>query len=601
MKIKRKIYWNMCLVALLTMVVSALITTLLLCQDLQTQMRQAVMTEVRYLESAMEVSGKDYLVHLKSRGDGNSVNRITWVDENGSVLYDSYADSESLENHKDRPEIAAALKNGRGESVRTSHTLAEQTYYYAARLTDGSVIRVASTTKSALATVFHTVPIMIAMAILIVLGVLILAEFQTKRIIAPINQMNPDDPQAGDVYDELAPLVRRLEKQKETIRQQMEILKEKQEEFSAITENMREGFLVVDSKGDVMSYNKSALKLLGIPEGEEGMLSRHGNAAWEEHTDPGKEGALSQDLPANSQNTGTHNDAERHKANVNIISINRSENFRRVVDEALKGGHCEEMLDVGNRHYQIIANPVAESEERSGAVVVILDVTEQQGREELRREFTANVSHELKTPLTSISGYAEIMMNGMVQPADMGRFSGKIYKEAQRLITLVGDIIRLSQLDEEKVQMEKSPVDLHLLASDVVKRLQDVAKKNQVTLMLTGKPTVVNGNPQILDEMIYNLCDNAIKYNKPFGEVEVNVAMIKDHPVLTVEDDGIGIPPEDQERIFERFYRVDKSHSRQIGGTGLGLSIVKHGAIYHKAKVELKSALGEGTTVRITF
>ena len=601
MKIKRKIYWNLCLVALLTMVVSALITTLLLCQDLQTQMRQAVMTEVRYLESAMEVSGKDYLVHLKIRGDGNSVNRITWVDENGSVLYDSYADSESLENHKDRPEIAAALKNGRGESVRTSRTLAEQTYYYAARLTDGSVIRVASTTKSALATVFHTVPIMIAMAILIVLGVLILAEFQTKRIIAPINQMNPDDPQAGDVYDELAPLVRRLEKQKETIRQQMEILKEKQEEFSAITENMREGFLVVDSKGDVMSYNKSALKLLGIPEGEEGMLSRHGNAAWEEHTDPGKEGTLSQDLPANSQNTGTHNDAERHKANVNIISINRSENFRRVVDEALKGSHCEEMLDVGNRHYQIIANPVAESEERSGAVVVILDVTEQQGREELRREFTANVSHELKTPLTSISGYAEIMMNGMVQPADMGRFSGKIYKEAQRLITLVGDIIRLSQLDEEKVQMEKSPVDLHLLASDVVKRLQDVAKKNQVTLMLTGKPTVVNGNPQILDEMIYNLCDNAIKYNKPFGEVEVNVAMIKDHPVLTVEDDGIGIPPEDQERIFERFYRVDKSHSRQIGGTGLGLSIVKHGAIYHKAKVELKSAPGEGTTVRITF
>lgn len=575
MKIKRKIYWNLCLVALLTMVVSALITTLLLCQDLQTQMRQAVMTEVRYLESAMEVSGEDYLSHLKSRGDGNSVNRITWVDANGSVLYDSYADSESLENHKDRPEIAAALKNGRGESVRTSRTLAEQTYYYAARLTDGSVIRVASTTKSALATVFHTVPVMIAMAVLIVLGVLILAEFQTKRIIAPINQMNPDDPQAGDVYDELAPLVRRLEKQKETIRQQMEILKEKQEEFSAITENMREGFLVVDSKGDVMSYNKSALKLLGISEGEEGMLSRHGNAAWEEH--------------------------EKTDANVNIISINRSENFRRVVDEALKGSHCEEMLDVGNRHYQIIANPVAESEERSGAVVVILDVTEQQGREELRREFTANVSHELKTPLTSISGYAEIMMNGMVQPADMGRFSGKIYKEAQRLITLVGDIIRLSQLDEEKVQMEKSPVDLHLLASDVVKRLQDVAKKNQVTLMLTGKPTVVNGNPQILDEMIYNLCDNAIKYNKPFGEVEVNVAMIKDHPVLTVEDDGIGIPPEDQERIFERFYRVDKSHSRQIGGTGLGLSIVKHGAIYHKAKVELKSALGEGTTVRITF
>ena len=556
MKIKKKIYWNLSLVALLAMVVSALITALLLCQDLQTQMRQAVMTEVRYLESAMEVSGEDYLSHLKSRGDGNSVNRITWVNSDGEVLYDSFADSESLENHKDRPEIAAALKNGRGESVRTSRTLAEQTYYYAARLSDGSVIRVASTTKSALATVFHTIPIMIAMAILIVLGVLILAELQTKRIIAPINEMDPDNPQAGEVYDELAPLVRRLEKQKETIRQQMEILKEKQEEFSAITENMREGFIVVDSKGDVMSYNKSALKLLGI---------------------------------------------QSQEGTVNIISLNRSHSFREVVDEAIKGKHCERMLDVGNRHYQIIANPVAESEARSGAVVVILDVTEQQSREELRREFTANVSHELKTPLTSISGYAEIMMNGLVQPADMGRFSGKIYQEAQRLITLVGDIIRLSQLDEEKVSMEKVPVDLHLIATDVVKRLQDVAKKNQVTVTVTGKPTVVTGNAQILDEMIYNLCDNAIKYNRPFGEVEVNVAMVKDHPVLTVEDDGIGIPQEDQERIFERFYRVDKSHSRQIGGTGLGLSIVKHGAIYHKANVELKSTLGEGTTVRIIF
>ncbi len=573
MKIKRKIYWNLCLVALLAMAVSALITALLLCQDLQTQMRQSVVTEVRYLESAMEVSGAEYLDHLKSRGDGNSVNRITWVSPDGEVLYDSFADSESLENHKDRPEIAAALKIGRGESVRASNTLAEQTYYYAVRLSDGSVIRVASTTRSGLATVVHTVPIMIAMAILIVLGVLILAEFQTKHIVAPINRMDPDDPQADEVYDELAPLVRRLQKQKETIRQQMQILKERQEEFTAITENMREGFIVVDSKGDVMSYNRSACKLLGVQMDQSSLA-----------------GELYAKKP---ESIGGQN--------INIISLNRSENFRQVVDGALKGERSERMLDVGNRHYQIIANPVAESEGRSGAVVVILDMTEQQSREELRREFTANVSHELKTPLTSISGYAEIMMNGLVQPEDMGRFSGKIYQETQRLITLVGDIIRLSQLDEGKVQMEKRPVDLHMIASDVVRRLQDVANKNQITLMLTGKPTVVNGNPQILDEMIYNLCDNAIKYNKPFGEVEVNVATIKDHPVLTVEDDGIGIPVDDQERIFERFYRVDKSHSRQIGGTGLGLSIVKHGAIYHKAKVELKSALGEGTTVRIVF
>lgn len=392
MKIKRKIYWNLCLVALLAMAVSALITALLLCQDLQTQMRQSVMTEVRYLESAMDVSGEEYLAHLKSRGDGNSVNRITWVSPDGAVLYDSFADSESLENHKDRPEIAAALKNGRGESVRTSRTLAEQTYYYVARLDDGSVIRVASTTKSALATVVHTIPVMIAMGILIVVGVLILAEFQTKRIVAPINEMDPDDPKAGEVYDELAPLVRRLEKQNETIRQQMETLREKQEEFTTITENMREGFIVVDSRGDVMSYNKSALKLLGIPVEQADGYGQAGNARA--------------GLQTGTAETHGHAADTGHQANFNIISLNRSENFRQVVDGALKGTHCEQMLDVGNRHYQIIANPVAESNGRSGAVVVILDVTEQQSREELRREFTANVSHELKTPLTSISGYA---------------------------------------------------------------------------------------------------------------------------------------------------------------------------------------------------
>lgn len=310
-----------------------------------------------------------------------------------------------------------------------------------------------------------------------------------------------------------------------------------------------------------MSYNKSATRLLGIPVEQ----------------------------------------TENHKANINIISLNRSEKFRQVVDGALKGTHCEQMLDVGNRHYQIIANPVAESEGRSGAVVVILDVTEQQSREELRREFTANVSHELKTPLTSISGTAEIIKNGFVKPEDIPHFAGNIYDEAQRLITLIGDIMRLSQLDEDSVPFEKGPVDLYELASSVLCRLEAAAGKRGISLTLSGEHAMVNGVSQVLDEMVFNLCDNAVKYNRENGHVHVFVSEGNGHVTLRVEDDGIGIPAADQVRVFERFYRVDKSHSKEIGGTGLGLSIVKHGAAFHNARVALESELGKGTTVTVTF
>lgn len=560
---KRKIYWSMCLVALFSMVVGTLGTTWLLCRDLQEQMQRDVATEVRYLEAAVELSGQEYLDQLSSRGDGGSINRITWISPDGQVIYDSFADSESLENHSDRPEIIDALKHGRGESVRLSDTLAEQTYYYASRLADGTVIRVASTTSSGLAAMFHTIPLMIGMAAIIFGVTMMLADIQTKRIVEPINKLDPDAPQAGTVYDELSPLVRRLEKQKQTIREQMEILREKQEEFTAITENMREGFIVVDSRADVISHNSSAVRILGAD------------------LDP--------------------DNGENGNGAVNVISLNRSSSFRQVVDEALAGQRSEQNLDMNGRHYQIIANPVVEARDKRGAVVVILDVTEQQNREELRREFTANVSHELKTPLTSISGYAEIMKSGLVQPADMGRFSEKIYVEAQRLITLVGDIIRLSQLDEGKVEIQKSAIDLYRSASIVVDRIKDVAQKAKVSIDIEGQPAVVQGVEQILDEMIFNLCDNAIKYNRPNGQVHVKVSVENGHAVLTVSDTGIGIPEEDKERIFERFYRVDKSHSKQIGGTGLGLSIVKHGAIYHQAQVEMESKLGAGTTIKIIF
>lgn len=556
---KRKIYWNMCLVTLFSMVLATLLTTWLISGDLQTQMKQAVATEVRYIESAMEVSGQDYLDHLASRGDGNSINRITWIGTDGTVLYDSFADSESLENHMDRPEVMQAIETGRGQSTRTSDTLAEQTYYYASRLNDGTVIRVASTTRSGLATMMGTIPWMVVMAVIIFGITMVIAQVQTRRIVEPINRLNPDAPQAEKIYDELSPLVRRLEKQKQTIREQMDILREKQEEFSAITENMKEGFLVVDSRADVISYNSSAIRILDVD-----MEITEG-------------------------------------ANINVLSFNRSNNFRQVVDGALRGERSEQNMELNGRYYQIIANPVVEPVDKRGAVVVILDVTEQQSREELRREFSANVSHELKTPLTSISGYAEIMKNGLVQPADMARFAEKIYTEAQRLITLVGDIIKLSQLDEDKAEIEKTSLDLYAQASEVVGRLKDHARSQHVKLDIIGVPTVIQGAAQILDEMIYNLCDNAIKYNKPGGSVKVTVCTENGHPTLMVEDTGIGIPEADKERIFERFYRVDKSHSKQIGGTGLGLSIVKHGAIYHKAKVEMKSTLGKGSQIKLIF
>jgi len=549
----------MCLAAFFSMILAALVVAGFFCYDLQRQMRNAVAVEIRYLEAAMSTAPEAFLEKLASRGDGDRINRITWIDDDGQVLYDSYVDNESLENHRERPEVAQALEHGSGRSVRNSATLAEQTYYSAARLSDGTVIRVASTTKSALAVAVNTLPGMAALAVLAALSIMLFAKWQTRRIVEPINEIDPENPQAGQVYEELSPLVRRLMKQKETIRLQMDTLREKQEEFTAITENMREGFLVVDKHADVISYNSSAARILGL-----GARKKEGGS-------------------------------------LNILCFNRSGIFCQVVNQALGGERAEQMLELNGRFYQIIANPVTEHGRSRGAVAVILDVTEQQNREELRREFSANVSHELKTPLTSISGYAEIMKNGLVQPQDIERFSEKIYREAQRLITLVGDIIKLSQLDEGKTELERKPLELHQAAAEVLHRLKDGAAAAGVDLVLKGEPAFVEGTAQILDEMIFNLCDNAIKYNRPGGYVEVTTGLDQGAPVISVKDNGIGIPESEQERIFERFYRVDKSRSRQIGGTGLGLSIVKHGAIYHKARVEMESTPGKGTVVWVVF
>lgn len=556
---KKKIYWNMCLIVLVAILLSSVMSTVVYYNRLEAQMKQEVIIEARYLQSGMELLGDQYLTALSGKVRGSSQNRITLIGADGTVLYDNYASNGEMENHADRPEVKQALEKGSGESTRISETLAEKTFYYAVLLDDGTVVRVANTTKSVLSSVLQLIPFMGLLAAVVLVLSMVLADWQTKRIVKPINELNLDHPEENQIYDELAPLVGKVERQQRTIQNQIDTLKAKQKEFAAITENMSEGFIVVGKKAEVASYNTSAMRILGVDE----QYARENG--------------------------------------VNILNFNRSQMFRKAVDDALEGIHSEHNMDISGRCYQVIANPVMDGSEVSGAIIVILDVTEKQERESLRREFSANVSHELKTPLTSISGYAEIMKNGLVKPEDMKHFSGNIYHEAQRMITLIGDIIKLSQLDENQVDMEKNQVDLYQIASGVVDRLQGHAKEQTVKLELAGESVAVNGTAQILDEMMFNLCDNGIKYNRKGGSVVVSVGMENERPFFSVADTGIGILEADQDRVFERFYRVDKSHSRQIGGTGLGLSIVKHGAIYHDARVEMDSQEGVGTTVRIVF
>lgn len=502
-----------------------------------------------YLSAGVEEMGLPYL-----EGLGSTSHRITWVGSDGSVLFDNRANEEMMDNHSDREEIWEAMEGGIGESERYSSTLSERSYYYALVLSDGSVLRVSGeqyTVLSLVLSIGHYILLILAAALALSL---FLASRLSKKIIRPINDIDLEHPEDGDVYEELSPLLGRIAAQNRQIRAQLDEMRTKQQEFATITENMNEGLLVIDRGTDVLSYNTAALRLLGAA---------------------GVEGS--------------------------VFSLNRSEQFRAAVDGSLQGRHSQALMELSGRIYQLIANPVDAGGRVVGAVLMLMDVTEREEREKLRREFTANVSHELKTPLTSISGFAELMKNGMVKSEDVARFAGNIYSEAQRLIALVGDILRLSQLDEGTTGLERGPVDLAEVVKAVAERLRSAAEQRGIAFDLHLESASVQGNAQILDEMAYNLCDNAIKYNRDGGSVTIAVSADSGRPVLTVSDTGIGIPYADQARVFERFYRVDKSHSKEIGGTGLGLSIVKHGAAYHSAQVELESVPGKGTTVRVLF
>ena len=550
---RKKIFKNMCLLAVVTIFLSSLLVTFAYYGTANSRMKAEVREEARFIQGAVELSGQEYLDTVKG-----TPNRITLIDTDGSVLFDNQADPAAMENHAGRQEVQRASTTGAGESTRMSDTLAQQIFYYAVKLDNGQILRVACDTDSVFAAVLAVLPWIVSAALVVTLFTVLFSNFLTKKIVAPINQLDLNAPADDKVYDELAPLLTKINRQNEVIAQQMKSLREKQEEFTSITENMSEGFLVLDRSTDILSYNSSALRLLGA---DAAPAESHGSA----------------------------------------LALNRSAGFRSAVDAALSGNRSEQLVRQGGRCCQVMANPVLRDGQVEGAVVVILDITEREERENLRREFTANVSHELKTPLTSISGFAEIIQNGIVKPQDIPRFAGNIYVESQRLISLVDDILNLSRLDEEDVQLERETFDLAALARDVADRLKDSAKKNGVVISVLGNKTPVNGVKSIVDEMVYNLVDNSVKYNKKNGRVTVTAELLPEGPTLTVTDTGIGIPQGDVDRVFERFYRVDKSHSKEIGGTGLGLSIVKHGAAFHNAKVSLESVEGQGTTVRLTF
>lgn len=545
----KKIFRSSVAVALVVLLSSIVLIMGILFQYFENQLKSELESEANYIAYAVEKQGLDYINNFS-----NSNKRITLISPDGDVIADTSANESELGNHADRQEVIDALKNGKGTSIRYSNTLAEKTVYYAMKMDDGNILRVSTTQYTVAAIIMSLIqPILIVFVVAVVLS-FVLSQKISKSIIKPINELDLDNPSNNEPYDELAPLLQKISKQKKTIEKQVKLAEKKQEEFRLITENMKEGFIVVDKQMNLLTYNRSALKLLGI----------------------------SKERPDDILSTG-------------------NDHLTFAISKALDGEREKSDLTLGNNNYRLIANPVFEKDMVIGAVILIIDVTESVKREQLRQEFTSNVSHELKTPLTSISGFAEMMKSGDTPDSVVKDFSSSIYDEAQRLITLVNDIIKISELDEKNVQSDSEEVDLYEMSADILGRLKPVADKRNISLNLIGESIVVSGVAKILDEMIYNLCDNAIKYNADNGTVDVILSESSKHIKLTVRDTGIGIPQAEQERVFERFYRVDKSHSKAIGGTGLGLSIVKHAAIYHNAEIKLKSELGKGTSVTVMF
>ena len=506
--------------------------------------------ELALAQTGVECSGKTYLKALK----GESY-RLTWIAPSGEVLFDSQADESSMENHAQREEVRQALETGEGQSSRYSSTLLEKTIYYAKRLTDGSILRISISRATAGVLVMGMLqPMLVVLAAALILA-LVLAKRISARIVAPLNRLDLEKPLENDTYEELSPLLTRINQQRRQIDAQMRTLQQKKDEFAQITASMNESLVLMNEKGTVLSINPAARALF--------------------HAEPD---CVGQDF----------------------LTVERSHEISCAIRRALEEGHAELRVERGGREYQLDISRIESEGTVIGAVLLAFDVTEQAFAERNRREFTANVSHELKTPLQSIMGSAELIENGLVKQEDMPRFVGHIRTEAARLVTLIEDIIRLSQLDEGG-ELPFEPVDLKKLAEEASASLASAAAEKQVTIRVHGDDRQITTVRRLASEIIYNLCDNAVKYNREGGSVDVTIDGAAHGAVVTVQDTGIGIPPEHQSRVFERFYRVDKSHSRQSGGTGLGLSIVKHAVQYLGGRIELESQPGKGTTMRVHF
>ena len=532
------------LIASLTLVMGALYSYFGRVQE--SQLRD----ELSLAVVGVEQNGMDYLRKLES-----DQYRITWLRADGAVLYDTRADAESMENHAQRQEVQQALATGEGESSRYSATLLQKTVYYAKRLPDGTVLRLSAIRVTTGVLVLNMLqPILLVLAVALILSG-VLASRLARRITEPLNRLDLEHPLENDTYEELAPLLRRMEHQRRQIDRQMDELRRRSEEFEQITGSMSEGLVLLDEAGVILSINPAARRLL---------------------------------------------DAAENCVGQDLLTVDRDVALSDALRQAAEQGHSEFRGQRNGREYQFDVTRIQSEGRTAGTVLLVFDVTERAFAERNRREFTANVSHELKTPLQGIIGSAELLENGLVKQEDVPRFIGHIRSEAQRLVTLIGDIIRLSQLDEGE-PMPAEPVELLALAREAAESLQSAAAARNVTITVEGEPVELTGVRRLLYEIVFNLCDNAIKYNTDGGRVQVTVTRENETAAVTVRDTGIGIPPDQQDRVFERFYRVDKSHSKASGGTGLGLSIVKHAVQYHHGAIHLQSEVGKGTEIRVTF
>ena len=515
------------------------------------QLEQQAMLLAATMENTSPDDDVESLRKLSHDIHGTFENRITYIGQDGTVLFDNEADPATMENHLGREEVVAAKQSGTGTAIRESYTMSEMTVYCARVIGYGCIVRVAGTMDTVAARIagmWWEVLLVVIIAAMVSLGV---AAIVARVVVKPINSIDLKNPDIGESYSEIAPLLHRISEQNHEIDQQIAELTRSRKEFSLITENMSEGFIIIDSRTEVLSYNTAALKILG------------------------------------SDFTGSSR---------SVLVLNRSEAFRSAVEDALAGKRSETDLTLSEKIYQVIATPAFTGSSVTGAVMIILDITEKEAREELRREFTSNVSHELKTPLTTIYGISDMLVGGIVKPADIPGFAKNIRDEAGRMITLIQDILKLSQLDENTFSDQRERVDLYELAQSAAERLRPQADEKHVTISVTGERSEFTGIATVLEEMIYNLLDNAVKSNKQGGRADVDVRSSGDDIVVTVSDTGIGVPADSIDRIFERFYRADKSHSRKIGGTGLGLSIVKHGVSLHGGSITVKSSEGSGTT-----